>query len=348
MITRNSEAYLVHVRNNLAKKHQGRAKASSGSLFTAIRKDPRNPRLLTKVFTEADFEGAARPHRKAINDCKQRQYRHPLGSAETWMRFCYLGCQLAKIRPLDGFEAAEVSEAALASSEVGVKGLTDCLSCGMTGGQKATVKRRTPMRRLIYAGTFVAAALFLSAGSAQAAEICVSCSYISGAVGTGTYIGTYNPDTFDSGDFRHAGVPNGTAIDDRWVFDIAPDAGEGSVSADFTASAAFAGFAGALYNAGGGTTCAGAPGAPTACSAADLGGIAAGDIDGSVGRVETGIVNLAAGRYIFRLTGTASGQSLQGTYTGQIGTFAEQVPEPAALSLLGIGLAIAARRRRKA
>ena len=46
----------------------------------------------------------------------------------------------------------------------------------------------------------VGAITAFATSKAQAAEICVSCSYI-GPVGT--YIGTYDPTQNDTGDFRH-------------------------------------------------------------------------------------------------------------------------------------------------
>jgi len=196
------------------------------------------------------------------------------------------------------------------------------------------------MRRLIFAGTMMAAALFLGTGSAQAATICNSCTY---AGNPGTFIGLLNPTTNDQSTFDHTSVAAGTVIDDRWVFDIAP-AGNGSGSANFTATAPFSGFTGGLYAAGAPTVCAGAPG--TICGSATLGALIGGDINATSDVVATGVLALAPGRYIFRLQGTALAPF--GTYTGQVATNAVSVPEPAMLSLLGLGLAAAARRRRKA
>ena len=94
------------------------------------------------------------------------------------------------------------------------------------------------MRRFIFAGTFVAAALFLSASTAQAATICNSCDYMGNP---GTYLGILNPVTNDEATFDHQNTATATVIDDRWVFDIAP-AGNGSASADFTLAAPFSRF----------------------------------------------------------------------------------------------------------
>jgi len=202
------------------------------------------------------------------------------------------------------------------------------------------------MRRLILAGTFMATALFMSTSSAQAATICNNCSYLANP---GTYIGVLNPTTNDQATFDHIGVTTGAVIDDMWVFDIAP-AGNGSASANFTATAPFSGFTGGIYAALAGTNCpalAVSPLSPagTQCTTVNLGGLIGGDVNPTADVVATAVLPLTPGRYIFRLQGTAGAPF--GTYTGQVATNAV-VPEPALLSLLGLGLAAVARRRRKA
>ena len=195
------------------------------------------------------------------------------------------------------------------------------------------------MRRLISAGTFMAAALFLSTSSAQAALICNNCTYQGNPA---TYLGVLNPTTNDQATFDHTSVPTGTVINDMWVFDIAPG-GNGSASANFTVAAPFTGFTGGIYASAAPTVCAGAAG--TICASATLGALLAGDTSADPQVVSTILLALAPGRYIFRLQGTAGAPF--GTYTGQVATNAV-VPEPALLSLLGLGLAAVARRRRQA
>jgi hypothetical protein len=170
----------------------------------------------------------------------------------------------------------------------------------------------------------------MGSNTAQAALICDSCEY---AGAPATYLGTLNPMTNDQSTFAHTSVPTGTTIDDFWVFDIAPT-GNGSASANFTVAAPFTGFTGALYFA------AQAPRAGLLVGSAVRlrwgPGPGGGDASADPQVVSTNLLNLAAGKYIFRLQGTAG--TPFGTYTGQVATNAVVVPEPAMLTLLGLGL----------
>ncbi len=189
----------------------------------------------------------------------------------------------------------------------------------------------------LLAGVAAAGALALGSQVAQAGIICTGCEYGDDA---GTYIGTYNPVTFDFGTFQHSDVAvdvgTQTAFEDFWVFDLDPG-GSGSISADFTAFTSIGGFEGALY-ADGGSTCAGSD-----CSNIVLGALL--DSATSVNRRWEIIADsLPAGRYIIVVSGTtnASGTS---AYTGQLAF----IPEPGTLALLGFGLlgmGFSTRRRR--
>lgn len=191
------------------------------------------------------------------------------------------------------------------------------------------------------AGVAAAAVLALGCPAAQAALLCAGCEYGDQAA---TYLGAYNPDTFDVGTFQHSDVGQdvgaSTAFEDFWVFDLDP-AGSGSMSADFTMLTGIAGFIGELYMDGG-SVCAGSD-----CSSVVLGAL----VDSSASanrRWEIIAMTLPAGRYIIRVAGTTNARSTS-VYTGQLAFIPELIPEPGAVALFGfgvLGMGILLRRNR--
>ena len=188
------------------------------------------------------------------------------------------------------------------------------------------------LRKLV-AGMTAIAGIGLYMQSVNAAVICSGCEYLESP----TYLGLYNPENFDNGNFNHADIEDhegaNAAFTDFWVFDINPDA-RGSISADFTTFTRIVDFRANLWTDNGGTACdAGA--LPQAC-AIDPGMIIASASDMGNERWEIVVAELPAGRYILQVLGTTNNSPSPSAYSGQL-SFAP-VPEPGTLALLGLGL----------
>jgi hypothetical protein len=211
----------------------------------------------------------------------------------------------------------------------------------------------------------LAAAASLAVGAviampASATQICSACEHI----GAQTYLGAHNAATADGSSFARTNMPNANfTLDDIYYFDLAPVGAAFQVTANFTPffpSLGINPFFFEVYEASfavgnGLTNCSAvAPGSSLAGSCggtASLGALVGTSTAAGSNNDQFAAV-LGAGTYALRIRGSVIAGAPTGNrnYQGSLITTALEIPEPASLGLVGLGLlagAAAMRRRRQ-
>lgn len=198
---------------------------------------------------------------------------------------------------------------------------------------------------------FAALAALACAPPAQAAVVCDNCAYLQADVATN--LGLHNTLTDDNSTFGNSTTGQNGSFSNWWVFSIAP-AGLATINAIFLPIANITNFDVDLYSLTSATCVANTATDGGACSAFGVDTQIADGLTAPAYATVIDFVNLAAGFYAFNITGTISnlGPTQPASYTGNLQVNQQEVPEPGALALAGLGLlglgTVTSRRRKAA